>query len=128
MKLVPNNVVDRWSSPENPPRTRSRSVSVDHRRERPIWFDRPHRRAPERFVPSVSAPSPKLSRSCQQSLSEQCRFCGEATPLSCQLLMGTQGKGQSKTSKEQHTGRRGINPPQPTRWKRDRAACQSTTL
>ena len=44
-------------------------------RERPVWLDRPHRQAEDRFVPSVSAPSPRLSRSCQQSLSEQCRPC-----------------------------------------------------
>ena len=35
-----------------------------------------------------------------------------------------EGKGQSKSSKEQHTERRRVNPRQPTRWKRDeRAAC-----
>ena len=39
------------------------------------------------------------------------------------------GKGQSKSSKEQHTERRGVNPRQPTRRKGDeRAACQRTTL
>ena len=161
--------------------------------ERPVWLDRPHRRAPDRFVPPDSAPSPKLSRSCWQSLSEQCRPCGGATPLWCQLRAGAPPCSgspsattsnrlpsnllgsvrstsrtntfkrtrappslqtlaaadsnaqplrpstpavaqaarwwQSKSSKEQHTERRGVNPRQPTRWKRDeRAACQWTTL
>ena len=42
-------------------------LSVDHRpptsapERRPVWLDRPHRRAPDRFVPSVSAPFPFVS-------------------------------------------------------------------
>ena len=41
-------------------------------------------------------------------------------------LRTEKGKGQSKSSKEQHTERRGVNPQQPTRRKGDETRCLPT--